>query len=138
MATDLKQDVFEPVLKRVKLRIDSVQNIRRFSRVGIEGWFKVEIVAALGLKVASIKNKGPDLELQDGTFIELKAATSFEKGWIISPLQKYDDTSVLFLVGESDPTKVINNKDGVYEIVGLEVISDGMNEWLLGMVKRSV
>ena len=33
--------------------------------MGIEGWFKVEVVAALGDRVQRLCNKGPDLELGD-------------------------------------------------------------------------
>jgi hypothetical protein len=59
-------EVFEPVADRVKRKAESLKHLRRFERCGIEGWFKVEAVAALGLRVKKIQNEGPDLLLRDG------------------------------------------------------------------------
>ena len=136
MALDLKQDIFQPVVAKVKKRIDSLRNVKRFSRAGIEGWFKVEIVAALGDKIASLKNKGPDLGLEDGTYIEIKAATNFDKSWcVVEPLRKYNGTPVLFLADGDNPAK-LTKYDDLYEIVDFKVVSDGMHDWLLGLVKQ--
>ena len=135
MTLDLNQDVFQPVLKRVIDRRESLRSVRRFSNVGIEGWFKVEIVAALGDKVISIKNDGPDLILEDKTEIEIKAATSFAKSWcVVDPLQKYG-TPVLFLADGANPENLTSGKNDDFEIVAHEIFSDGMNDWRLGMVK---
>jgi hypothetical protein len=83
MALDLRQDIFQPVVARVAKRQDSLADIMRFSYSGIEGWFKVEIVAALGDKVHKLQNKRADLKLWDGTEVEIKAATNFSKYWCI-------------------------------------------------------
>ena len=88
MALDLKHDIFMPVVARMVDRNDSLRNIKRFPKSGIEGWFKVEIVAALGNKVTSVNNKGPDLTLEDGTYVEIKAATNFERNYCIGPIEK--------------------------------------------------
>ncbi len=135
MTLDLNQDVFQPVVARVIERTDSLRNVKRFPRAGIEGWFKVEIVAALGDKVASLNNVGPDLTLEDQTNIEIKAATNFDKSWcVVNPLRKYT-TPVLFLADGAHPEKFTSSKDDDFEIVGRKIISDGMNNWLLGMVR---
>lgn len=135
MALDLKQDVFQSVVARVRERADSLRNMMRFHNSGIEGWFKVEIVAALGEKVALVHNKGPDLTLEDGTNIEIKAATNFAKSWCVTePLRKYGKP-VLFLAGRANPEKLTRGKDDSFEIVACEGVSDGTNDWLLGMVK---
>ena len=137
MAMDLKQDVFQSVVTRVRERGDSLRSIAHCSNTGIEGWFKVEIVAALGEKT-KVNNKGPDLTLEDGTNVEIKAATDFSKSWCITkPLQKYVKP-VLFLAGKASPEKLAKFKDDSFEIVAYEVVSDGANDWLLGMVKPSV
>jgi len=135
MVLDLYRDVFQPVAARLTERTDSLRSIKRFSNSGIEGWFKVEIVAALGDKVISIKNVGPDLILEDRTNIQIKAATNFDKSWcILYPLQKYG-TPVLFLADGARPEKFTSGNNEIFEIVGCQIISDGMNNWLLGMVK---
>lgn len=89
MTFDLKQDVFQPVVSRIIARSDSLRGVKRFNNIGIEGWFKEEIVAALDAKVASLNNAGPDLTLKDQTKIEIKAATNFSKKWcVVDPLKK--------------------------------------------------
>ena len=98
---NLKKDVFQKVALRIKHNADSLRNIKRFPRTGIEGWFKVEIVAALGKTIRSINNKGPDITLEDGSDegmkIEIKAATDFNPTWcFIDPIRKYGCPS-LFL-----------------------------------------
>jgi len=135
MALDLNQDVFQPVVARVTERTDSLRSVKRFSNAGIEGWFKVEIVAALGDKVTSLNNVGPDLTLEDQTRIEIKAATNFDKSWcVIDPLRKYG-TPILFLADGTNPAKFTSGVDDAFEIVGRQIISDGINNWLLGMVR---
>lgn len=135
MILDLYRDVFQPVVARVTERADSLRSVKRFSNSGIEGWFKVEIVAALGDNVTSIKNVGPDLILENGTNIEIKAATNFDKSWcILYPVKKYG-APVLFLADGARPEKFTSSQNDTFEIVGRQIISDGMNDWLVGMVK---
>jgi hypothetical protein len=73
------------VLEQMKMRADSLREVKRFGRCGIEGWFKVEVVAALGKRVWQICGRGPDLLLNDGTDagagLELKAERNFSKFW---------------------------------------------------------
>lgn len=135
MALDLRQDIFQPVSARVRKRADSLTNIMCFVNSGIEGWFKVEIVAALGDKIQKLQNKRADLRLTDGTEIEIKAATNFSKYWCITdPVQKYGEP-VMFLAGGADPEKLRRAKDDSFEIVACEGFSTGMHQWLIGMVK---
>jgi len=37
MSIDLRNDVFVPVLARVKKRVESLRSLKRFQRTGIEG-----------------------------------------------------------------------------------------------------
>ena len=135
MALDLRQDIFQPVVARVAKRADSLTDIMRFSYSGIEGWFKVEIVAALGDKVHKLQNKRADLKLWDGTEVEIKAATNFSKYWCITnPVQKYGQP-VLFLAGGARPEKLQGVKDDSFEIVACEGFAAGVHHWLIGMVK---
>lgn len=133
---DLKSDIFDPVVIRIRQRVDSLRNIKQFNRVGIEGWFKVEIVAVLGKEIESLKSDGPDLLFKDGTKIEIKAATDFHKGFFIDPIRKYEyKASCLFLADGTNPKKLTNNISDDVEIVAYEVISDGVGDWLVGLVK---
>jgi hypothetical protein len=134
MNINLKTDVFEPVVTRIIERRDSLSNVKRFQRAGIEGWLKVEIVAALGNLVKSLQNKGPDLILKDGTKIELKAATDFNKSFFFEPIRKYG-CACMFLGDGDKPEKLTNHGESDFEIVGFKVFSDGKNKWLLGLIK---
>ena len=134
MSLDLMRDVFQPVFLRITERRDSLREVKRLTNVGIEGWFKVEIVAALGERVSKLNNKGPDLTLKDQTKIEIKAATNFAKSWcVIDPIKKYG-FPVLFLADGSD-TEKFTDADDAFEVIGCEVVFDGANSWLLGMAK---
>jgi len=135
MALDLRQDVFDPVVARVTKRADSLDKIMRFANSGMEGWFKVEIAAALGDKVDRLQNVGADLKLQDGTEIEIKAATNFSKYWCITyPLKKYRQP-VLFLAGGAGPEELQKARDDSFDIVACEGFSAGPHRWLIGMVR---
>jgi hypothetical protein len=134
MPLDLKHDVFDPVVERIRKNIDSLPNIKRFHRTGIEGWFKVEIVAVLGNRIRSLQNEGPDFILEDGTEIELKAATDFHKGFFLDPIRKYGSPTLFLGDGSNIDTLTKNINDDI-EIVGSEVISDGVNKWLIGLVR---
>ena len=137
MSLDLKQEVFQPVLSRVVDRSDSLRNVKRFPNTGIEGWLKVEVVAALGDRVKSLNNKGPDLTLADGTEVELKAATNFQGSWCVAGTLKYGVAS-LFLADGANRTERISPENANLEIVARHVLSDGENDWLLGMVKPRI
>ena len=131
---DLKSDIFYPVVERIRQRVDSLRKIKRFKRVGIEGWFKV--VAALGEKIEAIKSRGLDLLLKDGTKIELKAATDLHKGFFINPIRKYEyQASCLFLGDGTNPNILTKNSSDDIEIVAYEVISDEIGDWIIGLVK---
>ena len=132
MAIDLRNDVFVPVLARMRKRVESLRGIKRFQRTGIEGWFKVEIVAALGNRVKAIHNRGPDLEFEDGTKVELKAATNFHSAWLLQPISKYG-VPCLFLGDGTGRTALTAASSDDFEVVGCDVFSDG--EWIIGLVK---
>ena len=57
-----REKIFCPVAKRVLDQADSLREIARFPKAGIEGWLKVEAVWALSDLVAKLQNKGPDLK----------------------------------------------------------------------------
>jgi len=145
LAIDLRNEVFAPVLARMKKRAESLGNVKRFPRAGIEGWFKVEVVAALGMKVKALKNKGPDLVIEDGTQsgmeLELKAATNFDRAWFLGPIRKYG-TPCLFLGDGTDRTGFKAAAKDNFEVVGAEVFLDKSKDksksggkWIMGLVK---
>jgi hypothetical protein len=130
-AETLKLEVFEPVANRVKGKRESLKHVRRFERSGIEGWFKVEAVAALGDRVVALQNKGPDLRLCD-VCVELKAATDCNTSYILGK-PRYR-CPVLFL-GSSDKISACMErlkKDS--QEVSYETFSDGKHEWVVGLI----
>ncbi|MCW8137930.1 MAG: hypothetical protein KIT58_03405 [Planctomycetota bacterium] len=138
-ALDLRADVFAPVVARMKEREGSLREMKRFSRTGIEGWFKVEVVAALGRKVLRLLNKGADLLVDDGTTagtrIELKAATNFDRTWFTQGIGKYG-APCLFLGDGRSRSEFPCTATDPFEVVGCEVFRDGAGgEWLVGLVK---
>ena len=132
---DLKRDLFLPVAKRLRDRADSLREMRRFPRSGIEGWLKVEVVAALGGKVAKLQNKGPDIVLSTGDKVELKAATNLEPRYLRDGSTKYN-TFCIFLGDGRDPMRVAQIAGNGVKLVAYEVFSDGFNEWVVGMVAQ--
>jgi len=134
MTIDLKNDVFAPVLARVKKRRALLRNMKRFPNSGIEGWFKVEIIAVLGDRVEALKNKGPDLLLKDGTKVELKAGTNFSRAWFVEPIRKYDVPCLFLGDGTGQTEFPITSRDD-FEVVGCQVFSDGSGEWMISLLK---
>ena len=129
----LKDDVLLPVAARVREQASSLRSIRRFQRCGVEGWLKVEAVCALSELVEGVRNTGPDLLLSDGTSIELKAATDFNTTAMRNACIKYG-CPCLFLADGTEPQRIYDIEDTRVYVVGYESISDGSNEWILGLV----
>lgn len=130
---DLKRDLFLPVATRVRDRADSLREIRRFARSGIEGWFKVEVVPSLGDRVQALQNKGPDLLLSTGDQVELKAATDLNPPYLRDGAVKYG-TPCLFLGDARDPARIGQLSDSGVRLVAYEVFSDGANAWVVGLL----
>lgn len=86
---ELKEGVFVPISSRIRERLDSLRYVKGFPRSGIEGWLKVEAVAALRGRVTALQNKGPDLLLETGLQVELKGATDLNPSWIRQGALKY-------------------------------------------------
>jgi hypothetical protein len=86
---ELRKNIFQPLASHLRGETKSLQAIRRFRGGGIEGWFKVEIVAALVGGVEKIRNRGADLILKDGTEIELKAGCGLDAAHIRKGALKY-------------------------------------------------
>lgn len=78
MTLNLVEQVLDPVARHIETRRDSLAAFHRFQNCGIEGWFKVEVVAALRDRIEGIANHGPDIILRhdaEPVSLELKAAT---------------------------------------------------------------
>lgn len=129
------KEILKKVARRIRDRADSLKPMKRFARSGIEGWLKVETVAALQGEVKSLQNKGPDVILKGEIPIELKAATNFEAGWVADGALKHD-CPCLFLGDGAKHDRIADLlADRGVELVGYEVFSDGETEWVLGIVK---
>ena len=133
---DLKRDVFLPVAERLKARKDSLLPLGRFlgSQIGIEAWFKVEVVAALGDEITALNNKGADLSLSTGEEIELKAATDLNLGYIRKGCTR-DNVPCLFLGDGRDPTRIDELEAEDVKFIAYEVFSDGANDGVVGLIE---
>ena len=132
---DLVGDILNPVISRILDRRDSLKDIKRFERTDIEGWLKVEVVAALRNKVAELKNRGPGLLLEDNTEIALKAGTDFNPAYFIESSLKYNCPCIF--LGDADKHKRIaelTSNSGI-KIVGYKMFNDGVSDWIIGMIR---
>lgn len=138
LSFDLMEEVLKPVAKRIKERKDSLSELRGFAKnMGFEGWLKVETIATLGKKIIEVRNKGADLLLKGKIEIELKGATDFNLSWIKNGALKYK-TPCLFIGDGSDRTKISKLElDENIKIIGYEIFNDGINEWIVGMIRPS-
>jgi hypothetical protein len=125
--------ILSRIASKVRERVDSLDHVFRFKRSGIEAWFKVEVVAALGGLVVSLNNKGPDLTLSNGMMIELKGATDFNPSYLRDGALK-DKVPCLFL-GNGEEERSISRLKSMTSIhvVGLEFIK-GHYKWVVGCI----
>ena len=135
----LKDVVFDPVVARIQGKADSLKEIKRFPKTGIEGWLKVEVVAALGKNIIKLKNRGPDLILENDLRIELKAATDLNVAGIIQGGALKYKCPCLFLGDGNDPRKIeAFGKDPRITLIDHVVVSDGENKWVLGIIEPKI
>lgn len=137
------EGIFKIVAKRIKEKQESLRQLKQLEQVkrktrsiGIEGWLKVEAIAALGDKVKSVNGIGPDLDLVEGIKIELKAATNFDPDYIKKGATKYK-TPCIFL-GDANDKKIheLKNSDKVdIDILDIEPFGDDGNKWVIGIIK---
>ena len=135
----LKQEVFDLIAERVKDRRDSLLHIARFPRLGIEGWLKVEAVRALSDRVEKILNTGPDLQLADGVFIELKGATDCNPSYILGGLifktePRYRRLACLFLGSGNSISTCMAKLELGSRVLAYERFSAGTHEWVVGLI----
>jgi hypothetical protein len=135
---NLKEQLFDPVAKRLMSRDDSLMEVSRFPRTGIEGWLKVEAVAALGDYVEKLQNEGPDRLLRDGFRVELKAATDCNPTWILEGLKKYptEPLGCLFMGSGMNISSCMERLQGCSRIVAHEIFRVGMHRWIIGLIVR--
>ena len=129
----LKAEVFDPVAERLKRKAESLKHVRKRERSGIEGWLKVEAVAALGDRVVALQNKGPDLQLRvrgRDVCVELKAATDCNTSYILGGLRKYG-APVLFLGSTDKVTACVERLKKGSTIVAHETFE---RCWIVGLI----
>lgn len=135
----LKEMIFSPVAERVKDRRDSLLNVARFPRLGIEGWLKVEATRALADRVKRILNKGPDFQFADDLFVELKGATDCNPSWILGGLKycmqsHYKRLACLFLGCGNNISACEEQLKRKSRVVAYEVFPVGRDEWVIGLI----
>jgi len=131
---NIKEEILKPVIERVKLKKDSLRDLKRFKNLGIEGWLKVEAIAILNEKIEKIQNNGPDLLMRDGTQIELKAATYCNPSYILGGAIKYN-VPCLFLADGSNKKQIAKLKSNEKFQINCETFNDGNSDWVIGIVE---
>ena len=141
---DVDKLILSTVLKRVQKRVDSLEPLSRFAGrgLGIEGWFKVETIAALE-HIANIKvnNKGPDLTIVIGGEIkevELKAH-NLRFSWVKEGIKQHEKAgrhvdSCLFLIPKGK--NLARDKEKLRR-EGFQVSTRNVgSKWIVGTLKR--
>lgn len=134
---DIKEEILKPVIERVKLKKDSLRDLKRFKNLGIEGWLKVEAIAILNEKIEKIQNNGPDLLMRDGTQIELKAATDCNPSYILGGAIKYN-APCLFLADGSNEEQIAKLKSNEKLQIKCETFNDGNTNWVIGIIEPTI
>ena len=133
----LKNIIFPAVFKRIEGRKDSLVAMGKFDARGLEGWFRVEIVAALAnsnYPVIDVRNRGVDLVLKGGINIELKGQTNFVPSEIKFGL-KYGTPCLFIVNGKNKATiKKLESYDDV-KMLHYEILSDNTNDWIIGLIQ---
>lgn len=143
------ETLINEVACRIETALDSLNNIKKFigHGIGFEGWFKIEVITALGDNVGPPKNKGADLDVQINgkrCKVELRCKNEFEMSWIERGLKDHPDADMcLFLTRMPEPEKLnkldkwktsLNLKK--LELIGKKVTEDKM--WMVGILKKSI
>jgi adenosine/AMP kinase len=140
MLDHAQKEIFLIVANRIKQKKESLRQVKNYENAGIEGWFKVETIAALRDYVKEVRDKDPDLVLEvheNKMEIELIAATDFNPFHIKFATTK-NKTPCLFLADGNEKQKIeelISDKD--IDIVSRETFRDNGNKWIIGMIRPS-
>jgi hypothetical protein len=128
------KEIFYLVAKRIEEKKESLRGLKEHRCMGLEGWLKVEAVAALGEKVRHVRSRGADLEFESGN-VELKAATNFDSDYVKEGAMKYNAPCLFPGDGNNKENidKIKIEKD--IEIVALKLLKDGGEKWVIGMVR---
>jgi len=133
-------DVFLLVSEHIKENRKSLRYVKGFKNAGIEGWFKVEAIAALQDYVKEVRNKSPDLIVQvheDRMEITLIATTDFDPFNI--KLRTLQHKTLCLFLGDGSQKEKIEELLSDREIVFVkhETFGDNGNKWIIGMIKPS-
>ena len=120
-------------------RRDALLKLARFSRLGIEGWLKVEAIRALLDRVEKVWNKGPDLQFADDLFVELKGATDCNSVYILEGLKcgtlsPYQRLACLFLGSGQNILDCVDRLKRNSNVVAYEIFSVGTDQWIIGLI----
>ncbi len=140
MSNHAPEDVFLFVSDHIKRSKKSLKRARDYKYSGIEGWFKLETIAALQDYVKEVRNKSPELvvEVHESRMeIALKASTDFDPFQIkLGAIQH--KTLCLFLAdGDSQDTIQELLSDTDIEVVSRATFGDNGNKWLIGIIRPS-
>jgi hypothetical protein len=137
---EYRNTIFPLIFNRIKQRSESLVAIGKghFNQCGLEGWLKVEAVAALANDkmhtVQKISNKGVDLALASGLTLELKGATDFNISGF--PAEVAKKGTLLFLQNGNDQEKIKALQTKVTLICHDYFVDSANNRWIMGIVTQ--
>jgi len=89
----IQKKIYQSALNHFKNEIHTLNAAEKLNQntLGLEGWFRVELINAVEGKnlIEKICNKGADLKLSNNDYLVLKAATDFNFTYIINGIKNY-------------------------------------------------
>ena len=132
--------IFECACNHFPSVIKTLTAIERLNQptLGLEGWFRIELVKSLENTtiVKRICNRGADLLLENGDYLELKAGADLNFNYI---LQGAKETHCLFL-GKPRSKKIIYDKEKIIaefqrRVPALDIkLQQLKDNWYIGFV----
>jgi hypothetical protein len=143
---DVDMLILDKVSRRVKERVDSLEKLvdPKFEGhgMGIEGWLKVEAIAALQPHIDKVRNRGPDLKIfihDENREIELKGHNMHTWSLAKHGIEQHEkkDTPIngcLFLARmpqnpDKEKGKIENSR---FELLPRKI----SNNWFVGLLKK--
>lgn len=136
---NLLQDIFFPVLEKIKEQKDALKGRQRktLHAFYVENWLKDRFMEAVGetrLK-PQLSRKGPDVTFYDKSKLLLKGGSSFGMDWIVKEGVLRYHVPALFLASGADKKKVGQLKAlSDVKLLAYEYVNDGEDDWIAGMV----
>jgi hypothetical protein len=140
---EIYNKIFRYACKHFSTAIHTLTGIEKLNQptLGLEGWFRVELIKALEKTeiVNKISNKGADLLLENGDYLELKAGADLNFSYILDGVK----TQNCIFLGKPRFKKIIYNKEKIVSEfisrdptlnINLQPLEDN---WFIGLIYKN-